>query len=131
MDLLTFGQVILFEGGHYVWLVPDLENDELHLAKILDEEKTKELLRVSRTSERKLHSTAYQGPLFAYVILSTKDFNGLAAHLMKSNEHVENGSNYSVMGSLNDEDVSELRQRILDGTGLPPRLVNLVKKLNG
>lgn len=130
MELLTFGQVILFEGNHYVWLAPDPENEEYHVAKILDKEKTKKLIATDKTTEKKINSPSYDSPIYAYVILSSQAFKDRAAHLFRSNEYVEKDMNFSVMGTLMDSDIKELKKRILAGTGLPPRLVNLIKKLS-
>src|SRR3989344_4284329 len=105
MDLLTFGEVILFKGGHYVWLTPDLEEEKLHLAKVLDIENTKELIRVDKATERKHNSPSYNAPLFAYVVLSTKDFDGCAAHLMDSGGHANHKDDFSVLGKLDEDDV--------------------------
>ena len=129
MELLTFGQVFLFDGSNYVWLVPDIENDELHVARILNENQTMTLEHAAESAGKKLHSDAHEAPVLAYVVLTTRDFEGLAAHLYKSNENIDKWKNFPIKGSLDKEDIEKLRKRILDGTGLPPRLVNLVKKL--
>ena len=129
MELLTFGQIFLFDGSNYVWLVPDIENEELHVARILDEEQTRILENAAELAGKRLHSDAYQTPVLAYVILDTKDFEGLAAHLYNSGENINKWGSFPIKGSLDKVDIEKLRKRILEGTGLPQRLVNLVKKL--
>lgn len=129
MDLLTFGQIILFEDNHYVWLAPDPEDSKLHLAQILDKEKTKKLIGLDKSSEKKHLSVSYNSPIFAYIVLTTEDFDGRVAHLMNSDNHTDNDDGCSIMGKLNDEDTANLKKRILEGNDLPPRLVNLIKKL--
>lgn len=129
MDILTFGRVILFKNNNYVWLVNDVEEEKLHLAIILDKERTKELIRMDDANAKK-HNAATDAPLFAYVVLTTKDFNGCAAHLMNSGGHAENKDDFSVLGELNSGDIAKLKERILEGSGLPARLVNLVKNLD-
>lgn len=128
MDLLTFGSIILFEGAHYVWLVSDAEEGKIHLARILDVEHTKELLRLDAKNEKKLRS-ASDSPIFAYVVLTTDDFNGCAAHLMNSGEHTDNADGVSLLGQLNQADAESLKGRIIEGTGLSARLISLIKKL--
>ncbi len=128
MELLTFGKVILFKNNNYVWLVNDLENEKLHLAIILDKEITKDLIRTDNANAKK-HNSSSDTPLFAYVVLTTKDFDGHAAHLMNSDGHAENKDAFGVLGELNNEDITKLKKRILGGVGLPTRLVNLVKNL--
>ena len=130
MDLLTFGEVIQFAGSHYVWLAIDSEEEKLHLAMILDMDKTKSLISIDKFDSKKHKTHSADAPIFAYVVLSTEDFEGRAAFLMKSDEHATQQENFSILGKLNDIDIKGLKERILDGTGLPPRLVNLIKKLD-
>ena len=130
MDLLTFGEVIVFEGNHYVWLVLDQEEEKLHLARILDKEKTKELIRIDKATEKKHHFTLYDSPIFAYIVLTTDDFGGRAALLINSDGHAKSDDNFNIKGKLNNEDVATLKKLILKSTRLPARLVNLVKKLD-
>ena len=128
MDILTFGQVILFQNNYYVWLVPDEEEGEIHLAKILDMDGTRDLKLIDERNAKR-SSTSHDAPIYAYVVLTTDDFDGRAACLVGSNSHVDASDGFSILKSLNDEDIKELKQCILAGNGLPPRLVNLVKKL--
>lgn len=128
MDILTFGQVILFKDSYYVWLVLDEEEKKIHLAKILDRQKTKELIKVDENNAKK-SKYSLDAPLFAYVVLTTEKFNECAAHLYGSDNHTEDSDGLSVFGTLNDKDIGDLKKFILSGKGLPSRLVNLVKGL--
>jgi|SRR3989338_2213354 len=127
MNLLTFGQVILLGSNHYIWLVLDEEEEKIHLAKILNVENTKDLIRVHETNVKKSKPT--DAPLYAYVVLTTEGYDKCAAHLMGSGDHAESSDGLSVLGTLNEQDMKGLKTRILQGTGLPPRLVNLTKAL--
>lgn len=131
MELLTFGSVVEFETNYYVWLVVDTEDDKLHLARILDKEKTKELIGLDKSSEKRHTSSsgASDNPMFAYVVLTTENFDGCAAFLKDSDNHADHRDSFSVLGTLNKEDVTNLRQRILGGAGLPTKLIKLVKSL--
>ncbi|MGB3922171.1 MAG: hypothetical protein WBL19_02760 [Minisyncoccia bacterium] len=127
--LITFGQVFLFKGNPYVWLFSDVENDEYHVAKILNEDATNIVRNLTKKYEKKLHTDDINAPVLAYVILTSRDFEGLAAHLHNSDKHVEKWENFPITGSLNPTDINALKKQILEGTGLTNKLVNLGKKL--
>ncbi|MEK7077154.1 MAG: hypothetical protein AAB967_02890 [Patescibacteria group bacterium] len=127
--MLTFGKIILFKNNNYVWLVPDPEEEKIHLAIILDKEKTRLLRRADDVNAKKYNSSS-DSPLFAYVVLTMQDYQECAAHLKDSDGYVDNKDDFSVLGELNNNDIAELKKRILDGTGLPARLVNLIKNLD-
>ncbi len=137
MRFLTFGTVILFKNEQYVWLVPDPEEGKIHLAWILNKEKTELLRGLDDKNAKKPYSDS-GSPAFAYVILTTEEFNGCAAHLGHTDEHaekkdVENKDNYSILRELNEYDLTELKEFILkEGArrGVMGRLVTLVKKLD-
>ncbi len=103
------------------------------MAKILNDEDTKELVRMDDALAKKPNSSS-DAPLFAYVVLTTSDFDGRAAHLMNSggrveNKDTENKDDFSIFGELNSDDIASLKKRILEGLGISPRLVKLVKDL--
>lgn len=134
MDLFTFGKVFLFKNNNYVWLAFDPNEEKLHLAMIWDREKTKELIRLDNKEAKKPNSSP-DNPLFAYVVLTTEDFKERAAHLIKSDEHIEkndaeNKDDFKPLGELNNEDLIGLKSRILEGRGVSGRLVKLVKNLD-
>ena len=129
MTILTFGEIISFENGHYIWLAFDPEEKTIHLAKILDEELTRKLMRLDENQAKK-HSFASNAPILAYVILTTENFAGRAAFLRDSDRHIEDKDNFNTLGRMiNKNDLLELKTCILKGDGLPSKLVKLIKKL--
>lgn len=128
MDLLTFGQVILFENNHYVWLVSDEEEGKIHLAKILDVTLTRDLINLDERTAKK-NKGFLDSPMFAYVVLTTNDFDGRAACLANSGEYAGPSDGFDRLGTLIDSDIKELKKKCLEGRGLSARLIKLVKGL--
>lgn len=131
MEFLAFGKIISFKGAHYVWLVVDPEEEKLHLAKILDKENTRELIRIDKKYDEKHYSPKRDMPLLAYVVLTTSDFDGLAASLIRPDGFAEpeDEGQFNLLGDLNNEDTHELKKKILEGVGISKKLVELVKSL--
>lgn len=131
MEFITFGRIFSFKDHYFVWLAPDPEEEKLYLAKILGKEDTRELIAYDKRTEKKHYSDKIYSPLLAYTVLTTEDFEGLAAVLIRSDEHAEqeDKNKFNWLGNLNEEDTKKLKGEILEGTGVSKRLIELIKNL--
>ncbi|MBI4034111.1 MAG: hypothetical protein HY378_01000 [Candidatus Brennerbacteria bacterium] len=129
MELITFGKIFSFRDDYFIWLAVDSEEERLYLAKILNKEDTKTLVSLDKKLER--NPRKYDTPLLAYVVLTTEDFNGCAATLIRPDVHADQKDvgGFNWLGELNEEDMSKLKKKILDGIGVPKKLVELIKNL--
>jgi len=122
--ILTFGDVIRYEGELYVFL--GQSTDIIYLAKILNKESTRWLIGVSEKPRAKV-----ENPIFSFVILSTEEFRERAAHLYKPDKDInERFENVSKIGELNKVDSNALKVEILrEKSTVPIGLKDIISKL--
>ena len=124
---LAFGDVFVMGDKEYVYL--GIHEDIVYAARICEPRHTEQMLQryeelqASGTSEAKLREHV----LFCFVILSTEEFNGRAAHFGQPTTNIRS---YREGGCcLNEEDIEKLKAEIQSSRGAPRALKAIIENL--
>lgn len=106
--MLNFGSVFRYGENFYVYLMQT--EDTIYAAKILHKELTEDLVRSRNIKSRNPKNKVSEKPMYCFVVLSTQEFKGQAAHYgnpgMSPNIPIEGYS------ELNEADLKILKHEI-------------------
>jgi hypothetical protein len=126
--MIKFGDIFRFNEQEFVFLA---QTEEItYTAKILTKEHTGQVknlydAKVKNNSISKVKNNV----LYSFVILETDKFKGRMAHFKDTDK---NGldSSFDTIGSLNNKDLSEIKEEILNQySAVPLKLKELVKDI--
>lgn len=125
--MITFGEVLNFEGAQYVYLAATEEI--IYLAKILSRSEAERInnLCARRQSDGQINRVD-NSPLYCFVILSTDEFRDKMAHLGKTDHGFNLDSYMDSIGRLNKIDLRAIKKTISSGP-VPIELKELVKNI--
>ena len=128
-DALVFGDLFLYKEEEYVFLVATL--DVWYAAKIITKAKTVLLLRASEKAIARNDKRYSSMPLYCFVELQTREFEGRAAHLYDTQKDVFLEIPKPLAISLDSAEKKEIAAEILrKGSPVPIRLKEEVGKLD-
>ncbi len=107
--MLDFGSIFRHRENYYVYLLQ--KGDLTFAAKIIDSEKTKELIRHRETRSRSPKNRTTEQPVYCFVVLTTSDFENQAAHYGRP-EVPTSGEIFEVISTLNEKDLEALKTEI-------------------
>lgn len=125
--LLTFGDVFSIGEKEYVYL--GLQQDLIYAALICSKRDTDKVVDM----HNKVAASGVGAPklnenrLYCFVILTTDEFEGRAAHL--GNPSLQSVPRMQKACSLNEQDIVELKKEIQASRGVPNALRDIVAKL--
>lgn len=124
--MLDFGSIFRYKESYYVYLLQ--RGDLTFAARIIDSEKTKDLIRHrdARSKSPKNH-TADQ-PLYCFVVLTTSDFEDQAAHYGRPEIQIDGGA-FEVISRLNEVDLEALKEEIRTDGAVNTSLKNGINEL--
>jgi hypothetical protein len=128
MTLARFGSIFKFKDEYFVLLGQTAESDTLYSAKILNLEESGLLMKMKERADKS--KAPYRESLhLLFVILTCDDFKGRAASLGGTDAHATPYSPVQYTDkSLSAEDLTQLKELILNDEGLPQKLRDLIKK---
>jgi hypothetical protein len=127
--IINFGDIFRYRETEYVFLAQT--EDTVFAAKIIDGYMAGKIQHLSDNREA-IGSRQKRNPLYSFVILSTKDFEGQAAHFANTGgaEH-QSVKRFDIINALNKKDLIEIKAEIeSENSVVPIRLIELVKQLN-
>lgn len=131
MILARFGSIFKFKEEYYVYLGETPEGDTLYAARILDIEKTNLLKKADEQMSKKPAHVIHDSLTLCFVILTTEDFHGCAAHLLRPDGNATPSSNVEYTNkSLNEIDSKELKDTVLNDLAIPEKLKKIVERLD-
>ncbi len=123
--MLNFGDIIRLEESEYVYLAASTEL--IFLAKIVNPQQT-QLLELSH-SKLPVDNPKRNNPVYLFVVLTTEEFEGCAAHLHNTDHDID-GVSCEELGILNDRDLTEIKAEILNpDNSIPPALREQIEKI--
>lgn len=123
--MLDFGSIFRFKEVFYVYL---LQTDEfIYVAKILDAEVTKTLIRFRDLKSKDPRNNTDQKPMYCFVVLSTDGFFQQAAHYEQPGMSTD--SPVEPMGHLSEVDSQLLRDEIKSDTAVNAFLKKSITEL--
>lgn len=124
MALLAFGDVFRFQETEYVYLAEI--NSVTYAAKILDQGLSRQLIARSE-QKAKSGNQPKDAKLFCFVMLTTPEFCNRAAHIGSSDQNEPFDQWIDKIGTLNEDDLNNLRKEIIESNGVPLALQELAK----
>lgn len=106
--MLSFGDIFRYREEYYIHLVHT--SDAVYTAKILDPETTKRLIKLSDVLSKKSSNHADENPLLCFVVLTSDEFDGRAAHY--GQEGMDSDTPREYIGKVNDADIETLKAQI-------------------
>lgn len=127
--LATFGSIFKYRDGYYVYFATTPDGERIYAGRILDEEQTADLIRMSRKYE-KLPTHSMHGSLaLCFVILDSDGFKNQAATFGGTGNLGSDSPIAFLETSVCDEDAAKLKKIILEDKAIPSALVKLVEAL--
>ncbi len=128
-NILIFGDIFKFNEKEYIFLAKSEEI--VYAAQVLSIEHTQRLNNFFQQQIIKNKITILTDkPLYCFVILKTKDFEGRAASLHDSGKDEFSIDFRKLPITLDLDDLKALRDEILKSRGVPLELKDLVKDLD-
>ncbi len=129
MILVNFGSIFRYKEEEFVHLGETPEGDVLYAARIWDHTTTSKLKKADELYSKNPRSPINEGTLLCFVVLTTEDFDGRAAHLHNADGNANPSSNVEYIGkSLNEKDSNKLREVILKDKAIPEKLRKIVER---
>lgn len=124
--IVTFGDIFRHKEQEFVYLAQN--GDVVYAAKILDEEKTNQILKLEKRRIR--NAKIKNHVLYSFVILSTDEFKNRMAHFNNTDKNnIE--PTFDIIGLLNKKDMKEVKEEILyKNSAVPIRLKELIKDID-
>lgn len=124
--IITFGDIFRYKEEEFVYLAQN--GNVVYVAKILNEEKTNQILELEK---RRMRNTKIKNHvLYSFVVLSTDEFKNRMAHFHDTdNNNIE--PTFDIIGLLNKKDMKEVKEEILyKNSAVPIRLKELIKDID-
>lgn len=124
--IITFGDIFRYKEEEYVYLAQN--GDTVYAAKILDKEKTDQVLKLDKRRMR--NEKVKSNVLYSFVVLSTNEFKNRMAHFSNTDKNNIEPS-FDVIGLLNKNDLKEVKGEILyKNSAVPIKLKELIKDID-
>ena len=124
--MIKFGDIFRYNEKIYVYF--GQTEDITYAARILDDEQTRELLRLNKISDiRRISKDMDESAVYCFVILSTDGFNEQAAYLNNSQNN-DTDIYPEFIAELNKEDVEKLKKEIEEKSAIPSALKEIVRR---
>jgi hypothetical protein len=120
--VIKFGSVFRYRELCYVYL--GQTEDIIYAARILDGVHTKRLAELSEKRAKETHHRTNDGAMFCFVILKTDELREQAAYLNQT----ENETDLTIEPYMDlcDEDINDLKTKILEDGAIPSKLKEIV-----
>jgi len=124
--IITFGDIFRYREEEYVYLAQN--GEVVYAAKILDEEKAEQILRLDKLKTR--NDKIKNNVLYSFVILSTDEFKDRMAHFYNTDKNNIEPS-FDIVGLLNKDDMKKVKEEILyKNSAVPIKLKELIKDID-
>ena len=122
--MISFGSVFRYRENLYVYLVQ--VDDLIFAARILDRETTDALVKARDNKGKSPKNRIQDNPMYCFVILSTDEFRGQAAHY---HQQLPTDSQPEELRVLSKEDIEALKNEIYTDTATFPALRKAVETI--
>jgi len=130
IKLGQFGSVFENKDNLYVYFGWTPQGDRLFAGKILDNEQSKLLQKMSDKYETKINHPMQGSITLCFVVLTTNDFKGQATYFNRVGDNIDVESKINFLNkSLNEPDIKQLKKIILEDNAIPKSLKDIVKAL--